>query len=75
MSRQLRLVVGLVEDGEWIKPSVVRVDPVTGEYWGEPEEYYFGDGFDITDTSYTLSEIQAAFDLPILKYPEDFTDE
>ena len=72
MSRSVRLVIGLVEDREWVTPAIVRVDPVTGEYWGEPEDYYFSDGFDIDDMSETLSVLQTAFDSPILYYPEDF---
>ena len=74
MSRQVRLVIGLAEDLEWVTPAIVRVDPVTSEYWGDPEDYYFSDGFDISDIGDALSEIQTAFELPVLKYPEDFAD-
>ncbi len=75
MSRQVRLVIGLAEDLEWVTPAIVRVDPVTGEYWGEPEDYYFSDGFDIDDMSEVRSDLQAALDSPILYYPEDFVRE
>ena len=72
MSRSVRLVIGLAEDREWVTPAIVRHDPITDEYCGEPEDYYFSDGFDIEDMSETLSVLQGAFDSPILYYPEDF---
>lgn len=75
MSKQVRLVLGLTEDAEWVIPALVWVDPITGEYFGEPEDYYFNDGFDLEDMSETLSDIQEAFDLPVLNYPKDFLKE
>ena len=73
MSKQVRLVLGLTEDAEWVRPMVVQVDPVTGECFGEPEDYYFNDGFDLEDMAEVLSDVQEAFELPVLNYPKDFS--
>ena len=72
MSKQVRLVLGLTEDAEWVIPALVWVDPITGEYFGEPEDYYFNDGFGLEDMDETLSDVQGAFKLPVLNYPKDF---